>query len=80
MSKKQNSEIQAWHSFLWAHTVILSKLEREMRDELRLPLPWFDVLAQLEHAPEGAGGVRSSARRSLQGDSTSFWSSTSACC
>ena len=53
MGKKQNSEIQAWHSFLWAHTVILSKLEREMRDELRLPLPWFDVLAQLEHAPEG---------------------------
>jgi DNA-binding MarR family transcriptional regulator len=53
MAAKRTKDIEAWSVFLWTHSVLLKKLEGEMKDELGIPLTWFDVLAQLETAPDG---------------------------
>lgn len=44
---------RAWRAFLWAPTIIMRNLEREMRAADRLPLSWFDVLIHLHEAPQG---------------------------
>ena len=43
----------AWRAFLWAPTLIMRNLEREMRAADRLPLSWFDVLIHLYDVPQG---------------------------
>ena len=43
---------RAWRAFLWAPTLIMRNLEREMRAADRLPLSWFDVLIHLYEAPQ----------------------------
>jgi DNA-binding MarR family transcriptional regulator len=42
----------AWRLFLEAHARVLTRLEQELEDERRLPLTWYDVLVQLNRAPE----------------------------
>ena len=44
---------KAWRAFLWAPTLIMRNLEREMRAADHLPLSWFDVLIHLHEAPRG---------------------------
>ncbi len=44
---------RAWRAFLWAPTLIMRNLEREMRAAAGLPLSWFDVLIHLREAPQG---------------------------
>ena len=43
--------LAAWVAFLRAHAAVLRRLERELEAECDLPLTWYDVLVQLESAP-----------------------------
>lgn len=43
----------AWRSFLEAHAAVTDALSRELEEERGLPLPWYDVLVQLQEAPRG---------------------------
>jgi DNA-binding MarR family transcriptional regulator len=42
----------AWRSFLVAHARVLEVLADELEAECGLPLTWYDVLVQLEEAPD----------------------------
>ncbi|MFA9430559.1 MarR family winged helix-turn-helix transcriptional regulator [Egicoccus sp. AB-alg2] len=42
--------LAAWRGFLEAHARVTDVLARELRDEVRLPLAWYDVLVQLQEA------------------------------
>jgi DNA-binding MarR family transcriptional regulator len=53
MSTQTDKKINAWHTFLKAHSVVIGALEREIMKDQHLPLNWFDVLAWLDHAPDG---------------------------
>ena len=44
---------RAWRVFLWAPTLIMRNLERELRAADRLPLSWFDVLIHLYEVSHG---------------------------
>ena len=46
----KKEQLQAWRLFLEAHASLTRALERELMDERRLPLTWYDVLVQLEEA------------------------------
>ena len=43
-------QLEAWRLFLEAHAALTRALERELIDEGRLPLTWYDVLLQLNEA------------------------------
>ena len=49
---------EAWPLFLRTYAVLLDRLEHELQTERDMPLTWFDVLAQLESAPEGRMKMR----------------------
>lgn len=40
----------AWRAFLEAHACVTERLEQELAAEFTLPLPWYDVLVQLQEA------------------------------
>lgn len=44
--------LAAWRSFLTAHARVTEVLERELLAERGLPLTWYDVLVQLNEAPD----------------------------
>lgn len=44
--------MRAWRAFLEAHARVVDALERELRQEEDLPLAFYDVLVQLNEAPE----------------------------
>lgn len=44
------AEMDAWHSFLRTHKVVISKLDAELQESHRLPLVWYDALVQLHMA------------------------------
>jgi DNA-binding MarR family transcriptional regulator len=44
--------LAAWRLFLRAHRRLVERLERELEVDAHLPLSWYDVLVQLEEAPE----------------------------
>jgi DNA-binding MarR family transcriptional regulator len=46
------ARLQAWRGFLEAHKRVTEVLERELREEEGLPLAWYDVLVQLQEAPD----------------------------
>jgi DNA-binding MarR family transcriptional regulator len=41
----------AWRAFSQAHSSVIVELEREMQEHQGLPLIWYDILANLERAP-----------------------------
>ena len=43
----------AWRAFLNTHATVIGALERELDEELGLPIGWYDVLTNLSDAPEG---------------------------
>jgi DNA-binding MarR family transcriptional regulator len=45
-------KMAAWRAFLEAHARVTDVLARELRDEESLPLAWYDVLVQLQEAPD----------------------------
>lgn len=44
--------MDAWLLFLRAHAVLTAQLEQELEAERCLPLTWYDVLVQLNGAPD----------------------------
>jgi DNA-binding MarR family transcriptional regulator len=44
--------IGVWRSYLRTHAEMVRRLERDLIDEVGLPLGWYDVLLQLAEAPE----------------------------
>jgi DNA-binding MarR family transcriptional regulator len=42
----------AWRAFLLTHAAVVRRLERLLEHEQRLPLAWYDVLLELNAAPE----------------------------
>ncbi len=54
MSIRANDvQLAAWRTFLSAHATVIRLLEEEMREDQGMPLSWFDVLIQLDGAPDG---------------------------
>ena len=45
-------QLAAWRALLEAHARTTEVLARELRDEVGLPLSWYDVLLQLNEAPD----------------------------
>jgi DNA-binding MarR family transcriptional regulator len=45
-------QMAAWRAFLTAHARITDVLTRELREQVGLPLTWYDVLVQLSEADE----------------------------
>ena len=43
-------QLEAWRLFLEAHAALTRTLDRELMEEHKLPLTWYDVLVQLEEA------------------------------
>lgn len=48
--KLKGKQLEAWRLFLEAHASVTRTLERELMDERRLPLTWYDVMVQLQEA------------------------------
>lgn len=46
------AQLAAWRALLEAHASATDVLAAELRDEHDLPLSWYDVLLQLNEAPE----------------------------
>jgi DNA-binding MarR family transcriptional regulator len=44
--------LDAWRAFLRAHARLTAILNKELEDERELPLSWYDVLLNLEEAPD----------------------------
>ncbi|GGI09543.1 MarR family winged helix-turn-helix transcriptional regulator [Egicoccus halophilus] len=44
--------LAAWRAFLEAHARVTEVLARELRDEVDLPLAWYDVLVHLQEADD----------------------------
>lgn len=44
--------VTAWSALLRAHAAVLRVLEQEMQQTQNLPLTWYDVLLELNAAPE----------------------------
>ena len=42
-----------WRLFLQAHSTLVERLERELREQRDLPLTWYEVLLHLAAAPDG---------------------------
>jgi DNA-binding MarR family transcriptional regulator len=42
----------AWRAFLQSHTAVVRRLEQELEASRRLPLTWYDVLLELNAAPD----------------------------
>lgn len=46
------AQLEAWRTFLQAHARVIEVLTRELKATEELPLTWYDVLVQLQEAPE----------------------------
>src|SRR3954452_14624815 len=46
-------ELDAWRGFLRTHATLVRELDEELTDRHGLPLSSYDVLVQLEEAPDG---------------------------
>lgn len=57
--------MRTWRLFLETHARITARLEEELRDQVRMPLAWYDVLVQLSEAPEGRLRMQELARAVL---------------
>ena len=50
-SERDELGLATWAMFLRTHAAVISRLERELDDARRLPLAWYDVLLELNAAP-----------------------------
>ena len=53
MSSPSRERLRAWRLFFESALAVIDVLEVEMERDAGFPLPWYDVLVQLEDAPEG---------------------------
>ena len=54
MTKSAGTDrIEPWRLFLQAHSALIDALEHDLREELDLPLSWYEVLLRLAAGPDG---------------------------
>jgi DNA-binding MarR family transcriptional regulator len=53
LSSPSRERLRAWRLFFESALAVIDVLERELERDAGFPLPWYDVLVQLEDAPEG---------------------------
>jgi DNA-binding MarR family transcriptional regulator len=53
LSSPSPERLRAWRLFFESALAVIDVLEVEMERDAGFPLPWYDVLVQLEDAPEG---------------------------
>lgn len=49
---KQDPGIDAWSAFLRAHAAVVPRVDADLRAQTGLPLTWYDVLLELNAAPQ----------------------------
>ena len=52
-TESSETGMSAWRAFLDTHATVIGALERELDEEVGLPIGWYDVLTNLSDAPEG---------------------------
>lgn len=54
MSRKarRDEAVAAWSALLRAHVAVVDRLERHLAEAKGMPLAWYDVLLELEHATD----------------------------
>jgi DNA-binding MarR family transcriptional regulator len=52
MARPERSRLDVWKQFLRAHRRLLGALGAELEQERGLPIGWYEVLLQLENAPD----------------------------
>jgi DNA-binding MarR family transcriptional regulator len=52
MAEGAEDRLPAWSTLLRVHAALVPLLERELAAEQRMPLSWYDVLLELNAAPE----------------------------
>ena len=53
VKRLDDDALAVWADFLHVHAALTDVLGRELADAAGLPLAWYDVLVQLEAAPDG---------------------------
>ncbi len=53
MTERADDRLPAWSTLLRVHAAVVPQLERELAADQRMPLSWYDVLLELNAAPEG---------------------------
>ena len=54
-----------WGALLKVHAALVPRFDRELQETHGLPLTWYDVLLELNTAPDGVSPWASSARSPL---------------
>lgn len=49
---RRDEGVTTWAAFLRAHAAVVRRLEAHLAETKGLPLSWYDVLLELEHAPD----------------------------
>lgn len=49
---RRDEGVATWSALLRAHAAVLRRVETELAQAKGLPLAWYDVLLELEHAPD----------------------------
>src|SRR6267378_4445658 len=52
MARPERSRMEVWKQFLRAHRRLVAVLGAELEQERDLPIGWYEVLLQLENAPD----------------------------
>jgi DNA-binding MarR family transcriptional regulator len=52
MTSRRDLSAQAWGSVLRVHASLVPRLDARLQAECKLSLAWYDVLLELNHAPE----------------------------
>lgn len=50
--REDEGDVRVWATFLKTHAAVVRQLEHELAAERGLPLSWYDVLLELNAAPE----------------------------
>lgn len=52
IGRRDDPDIEVWATFLKTHAAVVRRLERELAEEQGLALSWYDVLLELNAAPQ----------------------------
>ena len=53
-SDLDETRLAVWRGFLEAHATVTRKLERDLMEQVGVPLTWYDVLVHLSESPQGS--------------------------
>ena len=48
----RDDQLAAWEAFVYAHSAVMSRIERDMFESTTISLTWYDVLVALSNAPD----------------------------